>query len=53
MPHGHSDTAIDFYASAYCREMLDIAHPTRIAVNPAFSNVLPRIFDRIAQLLIP
>ncbi len=31
MPDGHSDSAIDFYASAYCREMLDSADPTRFS----------------------
>ncbi len=31
MPDGHSDTAIDFYGSAFCRELLDIAHPTRFS----------------------
>ena len=29
MPDGLSYTAIDFYSSAFCREMLDCAHPTR------------------------
>ena len=31
MLHGHSDAAIDFYASAYCRELLDAARPTRFS----------------------
>ncbi len=30
MPDG-SDTAIDFYASAFCRDILDAAHPTRFS----------------------
>ncbi len=31
MPDGHSDTAIDFYASAFCREILDAARPVRFS----------------------
>ena len=31
MPDGHSDTAIDFYASSFCREILDAAHPVRFS----------------------
>jgi hypothetical protein len=31
MPDGLSDTAIDFYASAFSKEILDTAHPTRFS----------------------
>ena len=31
MGDGRSDTAIDFYSSAFCRELLDAAHPTRFS----------------------
>jgi len=31
MRRGHSDTAIDFYGAAFCREVLDAAHPTRFS----------------------
>ncbi len=31
MPDGHSDTALDFYASSLCTEVLDAAHPTRFS----------------------
>ena len=31
MRHGHSDSAIDFYASPFCTELLDTAHPTRFS----------------------
>ncbi len=31
MPDGHSDTALDFYASSFCEEVLDAAHPVRFS----------------------
>ncbi len=31
MPDGHPDTAIDFHASPFCREVLDGAHPVRFS----------------------
>lgn len=31
MPDGHSDTAIDFYSSSFCKEILDTAHATRFS----------------------
>ena len=31
MPEVRSDTVIDFYASSFCKEVLDAAHPTRFS----------------------
>ncbi len=31
MPHGRSDTAIDFYSTSFCTDVLDTAHPTRFS----------------------
>ncbi|MFQ5464095.1 MAG: hypothetical protein ACE5E5_15895, partial [Phycisphaerae bacterium] len=31
MTHGRSDTALDFYASSFCREVLDAASPVRFS----------------------
>ena len=31
MPDGLGDTSIDFYASSFCKDVLNIAHPTRFS----------------------
>ncbi len=51
MPDGHSDTAIDFYESSFCREILDAAHPTRFSKERITygSDVFTEFRGRIRQ----
>ncbi len=47
MPDQAPDSAIDFYGSAFCREVLDAAHPTPFSKERTFRLLMRRLCDRL------